>query len=306
MSNLEIYNDQPAAIQKTATVEMAISRQSQEVQAAMIIAKRFPRDEINAISRIKQSCKRITLAENAVYSYPRGGTKVEGPSIRLAEVLAQTWGNIDFGIIELEQSGGESSVMAYAWDLESNTRQTKIFQVPHKRYTKNGTYALTDPRDIYETVANNGARRLRACILGVIPGDIVDMALSQCELTIKGNNTEPIRDRILKMVDKFAAYSVNKEMLESRIGCNIEAFDENHIIQLGKIYTSLKDGMSKPGDYFQATKSKKDSIEKKENNATNSIQGPPEMDLRKEMKASTNNPNGKKAELFPDDAGDKF
>lgn len=44
------------------------------------------------MDRILKSCTRETLAQSAVYSYPRGGQSVEGPSIRLAETLAQEWG----------------------------------------------------------------------------------------------------------------------------------------------------------------------------------------------------------------------
>jgi len=152
-------------VSRNTQTEMMISRQAQEVQAAMVIAKRFPRDEVEAFNRILLSCKRKSLAESAMYEYPRGGSKVTGPSIRLAEAIAQNWGNIDFGITELEQKNGESQVMAYAWDLETNSRQTKIFSVPHVRSTKKGNAPLTDPRDIYEMVANQGARRLRSCIL---------------------------------------------------------------------------------------------------------------------------------------------
>ena len=123
-------------VSRNTQTEMMISRQAQEVQGAMVIAKRFPRDEVESFNRIMQSCKRKSLAESAMYEYPRGGTKVSGPSIRLAEAMAQNWGNIDFGITELEQKNGESQVMAYAWDLETNTRQVKIFSVPHVRGTK--------------------------------------------------------------------------------------------------------------------------------------------------------------------------
>lgn len=113
---------QQMAVPKTSQTEMMISRQAQEVQGAIVMAKKFPRDEYDAMERIKRTCQRATLAEQAIYSYPRGGQTVMGPSIRLAEALAQNWGNIDYGVIELEQKNGASEMMAYAWDLESNTR----------------------------------------------------------------------------------------------------------------------------------------------------------------------------------------
>lgn len=116
---------------RSAQTEMMISRQAQEVQAAMVVAKKFPRDEYASIEKIKRTCQRSTLAEQAIYSYPKGGQNVSGPSVRLAEALAQNWGNIDYGIIELDQKDGKSEMMAYAWDLETNTRVTKIFNVEH-------------------------------------------------------------------------------------------------------------------------------------------------------------------------------
>jgi len=252
-NSMNIYNNDNGSKNEVAKTgaDMMVSRQAQEVQAAMIIAKRFPRDEEIAYGRIIKSCQRESLAKDAMYSYPRGGTKVTGPSIRLAEVLARNWGNLDYGIIELEQKGGESQVMAYAWDLETNTRQTKIFSVPHKRFTRNGTKKLEDPRDIYELVANQGARRLRACILGIIPGDVIDKAVEQCQLTIASNLKMPISDLIRDMLIIFKEkYGVSKEHIEEYFGFKTEAFTSSEYNKLIGIGKSIQDGMSKREDHF--------------------------------------------------------
>ena len=251
---MNIYGDvdERPAVSRSTTTEMVVSRQAQEVQAAMVIAKKFPRNEAESFNRIMQACKRKTLAEQSMYEYPRGDTKVTGPSIRLAEAMAQNWGNMDFGIIELEQKNGESQVMAYAWDLETNTRQTKIFSVPHIQATKKGNRVLTAPRDIYELVANNGARRLRACILGVIPGDVVDAAISQCNATLMGQSKAPLADLVREAVALFSQdYGVTVAMLEKFIGCKSESFSMNDLVRLKKVYRALKDGMAKREDYFE-------------------------------------------------------
>lgn len=199
-----------------------------------------------------KACQRKGLAEKSMYEYPRGGERVTGPSIRLAEAMAQSWGNIDFGIIELEQRNGESQVMAYAWDLETNTRQAKIFSVPHVRESKkNGIVPLTAPRDIYEQVANYGARRLRACILGVIPGDVIEAAIAQCGKTLAGENGEPLEDTVRAIAGTFEReYGVTVAMLEKFIGCKIESFTMQNLIRLKKVYMSLRDGMADREDYF--------------------------------------------------------
>lgn len=125
-----------------AATMVAQTREMAEAIAAMQMAKACPRDVVAARDRILNACTRPKLAVGACYTYSRGGTDVTGPSIRLAEMLAQNWGNISFGIRELEQRNGESTCEAFAWDMEANARQTKVFQVPHIRHTKRGVAPL--------------------------------------------------------------------------------------------------------------------------------------------------------------------
>ena len=232
-----------------AAAMVAQTREMAEAMASVQMAKMFPRDVVAARDRILNACTRPKLAECACYTYSRGGADVTGPSIRLAEMLAQNWGNMSFGIRELEQRNGESTCEAFAWDMETNARQVKVFQVPHIRHTRKGDTLLTDPRDIYELIANNGARRLRACILGVIPGDIVEEAVKACDATL-ATRFEVTAERIKAVIGRFAEFGVTKERIEARIQCHMDAVKPTQLVQLGKIYNSLKDGMSKPEDWF--------------------------------------------------------
>lgn len=253
MNDLNVFSNQRKEMTvASAATAIAATKQAQEVQARMVVAKKFPRDEEAAMQRILKSCQRPTLAESAMYSYPRGGTEVTGPSIRLAECLAQNWGNIEFGYTELERKQGESTVEAFAWDLETNTRQSKVFTVQHKRDKKNGSQELTESRDIYELVANQASRRVRSCVLAIIPGDVIDAAIQQCEVTLKGgtmNNSMSLDELITDMILHFANYGVTEEMLSAYIGKNIEAFNDRDVVKLRKVYTSLKDGIV-GSDYF--------------------------------------------------------
>lgn len=234
-----------------AAIEIAQTRAAQEVQAAIIMAKRFPRDQVGAFNAIIDACKRKSLAAKSQYAYPRGNETVSGPSIRLAEVMAQNWGNLDFGIVEVEQRDGESTMCAYCWDQQTNVRQTRIFTVKHERHTRRGTYRLTDPRDIYELCANQGARRLRACILGVIPADVVEAAIEQCDKTLAGDTKEPLVDRARKMVKFFEErYGVTATQIEKRLGHRLDAITETELITLRKIATSLQDNMASVESFF--------------------------------------------------------
>jgi hypothetical protein len=221
-----------------------------EIQAMMVIAKQFPRNQKNAMDRILQECTRPGLAEKATYSYARGGTDITGPTIRIAETISREWGNFESGIKELSQGEGYSEVMAYAWDIETNRRESITFQVPHTRQARGSVTKLTDPRDIYEHIANQAARRKRACILALIPGDVIDAAMDQCELTLK-TKVDITPDALKLMLDKFSAFGVTKEMIEDRIQRRLDAITPALFVSLRKIYNSLSDGMSKPEEWFK-------------------------------------------------------
>lgn len=237
---------------------LAVSEESKaiaEIQSMLVIAKKFPRDVIKATDNILRECSRPTLAEVSLYSYSRGGTQITGPSIRLAEAIARGWGNVEFGFREVGRGVGQdgvtySEVVAYAWDLESNTRRPLSFRVRHWRDTRKGGYALVDERDIYELTANQAQRRVRACILGVVPGDVVEAAQQQCEKTLHANaDTSP--EGIKKMLSRFAEIGVTKDQIETRIQRRIDTIQPAQVIQLRNTYNSIRDGMSTPADWFE-------------------------------------------------------
>lgn len=256
---------QPGAL---ATQQTDSARAIAEVQASLMIARMNPRDQRKAMDRILNACTRETLAKSAIYAYARGGSSITGPSIRLAEAVAQQWGNIQFGIRELSNHGGKSEVQAFAWDVETNTRREVTFSVPHIRYTRKGAYKLEDPRDVYELIANQGARRLRACILAVIPGDVMEAAVEQCQTTI-ANSVDVSPEAIKKIIETFEErFGINKEQIEKYCQCRLEAIRPAQVIRLRQIWQSLKDGMSSPSDWFEPVE-KPEAIEnKKESSKT--------------------------------------
>lgn len=249
MNELNPFGNQEIEPVGGAVAAAGEAREIAEVKAAMAVAQMYPRDQRKAMDRILNACARPTLAKKAQYAFARGGQEITGPSIRLAETIAQGWGHLQYGMRELSNVGGASEVEAYCWDLESNVRKSIQFTVSHVRNTRNGSYALTDARDIYENVANNGARRVRACILAIIPGDVVEAAEAACDQTLR-SNIEISPEKNAKLLEGFAAFGVNKEAIEKRIQRRMDSILPAQVVSLGRIYNSLRDGMSKPHEWF--------------------------------------------------------
>jgi len=236
---------------------MIQTREMTEIQAMVISAKRFPRDIAQVRADILASCDSPALAEVSQYTYAKGGTEINGVSIRLAEEMACAFQNMDKGWVELERKSsvgnvpGESVVQCFAWDMQRNVKAKRTFTVRHWRDTKQGGYALKDEREIYELMANQAARRLRACILEIIPRFIQEEAITRCDETLKKNaKGGTLEKRIVDMVGAFAKVGVTKEMLEKRLQHNAEATSESEIIGLHKVYLSLVDGMSNISQWF--------------------------------------------------------
>ncbi len=270
-----ILQNFPAVEQEQAETGISVeqARAIQQVQAAVIMAKKFPRDETKAHCKILESCKRVGLAESAMYSYKRGTTQVTGASVHLARAIAKNWGNMEAGIVEISQQNGASEVLAYCWDLETNFREIKQFTVKHVRYSKaGGIVKLTDPRDIYEVIANQGARRERACILSVVPDDILQAAIEKCEKTLAGDESEPLIDRVRKCVSLFAGIGITQEMIEKRLGHKIDATNVHEVISLGKIFNSLRDNMGKIEDFFEKPKAEQPAATEEDAEAANEAQ----------------------------------
>ena len=249
------------------TIAIEASRAIAEAQGKLVIAKRFPRDEVQSYAKAMEACQRPTMAAKAFYSFPRGGQTVEGPTIRFAEELARCWGNIDYGIKELSQDDGKSEMQAYAWDLETNAQSVQNFTNPHKREktdkrTKTVVMeTLTGQRDIYENNANMATRRLRSRILAILPAWFVEDAIAECKKTLAGQNDTPLIDRVKKMVVQFAKLGVTQEMIEKRLKRKVDTMTSDDFVEYVGIYNAVKGGESKIADWFDAQKEASDLTE---------------------------------------------
>lgn len=243
------------------TIAIEASRAIAEAQGKLVIAKRFPRDEVQSYAKAMEACQRPTMAAKAFYSFPRGGQTVEGPTIRFAEELARCWGNIDYGIKELSQDDGKSEMQAYAWDLETNAQSVQNFTNPHQREQGKKMVTLTSQRDIYENNANMATRRLRSRILAILPAWFVEDAIAECKKTLAGQNDTPLIDRVKKMVVQFAKLGVTQEMIEKRLKRKIDTMTSDDFVEYVGIYNAVKGGESKIADWFDAQKEANDLTE---------------------------------------------
>jgi hypothetical protein len=231
------------------------SRAIAEVRGAIMVAQDCPRDPVIARAQMLDSCNQTYLAERAFFRFPRGKKQnpvtgkweeniLSGPSIHLARELARLWGNIQYGVKEMRRDdiAGESEMLAFAWDVQTNTRIETTFIVPHRRDTKTGTQLLTDMRDVYENNANQGARRVRECVFAVLPPWFTEAAKAACVKTNADGGGKPLVERISEALDRFAEMRVTTAQLQTKVGAPVGQWTGQHLATLIVVYRSLANG----------------------------------------------------------------
>lgn len=218
------------------------SRAVAEVQAAIYVARQFPREIGRARNSMQAACQSMALAGKAFYRFPRAGGAVEGSTIHLAKALAQSFGNLQYGVTELRRDDDyrQSEMQAWAWDVENNTRHVLTFIVPHARFAKGKVEALIDLRDIYENNANNGARRLREAIFATIPDWFIEEAEDLCRQILNKGDGKPLPERIEGAIQVFAGLGVIADRLEQKLGRKRDQWTGPDIAQLLITHKSIQ------------------------------------------------------------------
>jgi hypothetical protein len=258
----------PGRVGQATAVEQ--SRAVAEVAAAVQVAQLCPRNTSAAREEMKASCSMVGLAERAFYKFPRGGETVQGASVYLARDLARCWGNVQYGIAELRRDDehGESEMQAWAWDVQTNTRSSNTFIVPHKRDKKGGAVRLVDMRDIYENNTNQASRRVREAIFSVLPPWFTAEAEELCKQTVEKGDGKPLPDRIDAVVKAFDGLGVTLERLERKLGqprARWTAFDVAQLTIAGK---SIRRGEITVEDEFPPVRVSTDELTAPSNGAT--------------------------------------
>lgn len=234
----------PSRIGQATAVEQ--SRAIAEVQAQVIVAQQMPRNVDTAVREVMRSCAQRSLAEKAFWRYPRGAQQLTGESIILAKELARCWGNIQYGIAELrrDDDAGESEMMAFAWDVQTNARPSTTFIVPHVLDTTNGRKRLADVRDIYENNANMGSRRMREMILNVLPPWLVEDAKAACYATLAADDRDgkTLAERAATAAARFDGIGVRADQLVRKVGAPQARWSAGDLAQLAVIWRSLERG----------------------------------------------------------------
>lgn len=179
-----------------------MSREEMDVQIAT--AKRFPRSIVE-FKRMAEEMATLDeeTAASMFYVLPRAGKRIEGPSVRLAEIVGSAWGNVryDGRVVEVQ----ERYVIAQGTclDLERNTGAR--VEVRRRITNKDGRRYDDDMIGVTANAAVSIA--LRQCIFKVVPFAYIKSIYEKSkEVAVgKGLTMEQRRNRAMEWFGKVGA-----------------------------------------------------------------------------------------------------
>lgn len=227
-------------------IQLAAAVLDKRITTARSFPRKISRFKSEAIALLQED---LETAASAEYAKPVGGGTVKGPSVRLAELAAMCWGNLELTVDEPIIGEKNVTVIAKAWDLERNysapgMATTSILNRQGQRYAAH----------MVETAALATASKARRnAILAVIPKSyIADLLKAAKEVTSK--HKEPLDVTRTKMLDFFArTYKVQPEQVFAflEVGGS-DDIKEDQIDELRAVVTAIKEG--EPVDVFFSTK----------------------------------------------------
>jgi hypothetical protein len=145
---------------------------------------------------------------------------------------------------------GQSELLAFAWDVQTNARNSSTIINPHRLYTGGGGRQLTELRDIYDNNANVGARRVREAIFAVLPTWFVEEAIELCNKTVSDGGGVPLAQRVANAIEVFGNLGVTVPQLETKLGAPSAKWTDQDVAQLRVIRQSLMRGEIRKDEEF--------------------------------------------------------
>lgn len=206
-------------------------------------AKQYPR----SISRCTNNAVALATmdretAQSCGYALPRGGKPITGPSVHLAKIIAQQYGNLRAEAKVVEITDKQIVSRGTAWDLENNNAYS--VEVRRSIVGRNGNRFTDDMITVTGNAANSIA--YRNAIFGIVPKAIVDKAYKAAQHLITGDLSD--EEKLIKRRDGaikhfIDTYGITEEEVIKLCGKHtVNQIQADEIALLLGFAQSLKDG----------------------------------------------------------------
>lgn len=247
-NELQTMEEQHVEVMQVNNAETLMALTKGEIDAQIATAKQYPRN----LSRVLNNIETLAtmdedVAGSCFYTLRRQGKVIEGASVRMAEIVASSWGNLRTQARIIANDGKTITAQGVCHDLETNTAIS--VEVKRRITDKNGkTY-----NDDMQIMTGNAACAiaLRNAVFKVVPAALIKKAIDKAKKVSIGESMTLETSRA-KMLDYFKTIGVDERQIFDYLSVEkIEEIDIDMVVELRGLATAIKEGTTTVKEAFE-------------------------------------------------------
>lgn len=240
MDNKPIQVEQPKVeVLSLSNAESLAALNRSEIDVQIATAKQYPRNLAQALKNMETwATMDEDTAGSCFYSLRREGKVIEGPSVRMAEIIAAAWGNLRVQARVIANDGKKITAQGICHDLESNLAASSEVS---RRIT--GRDGRTYSDDMQITTGNAAcAIAKRNAIFSVVPAALTKKILEKAKQVSIGKSMtlEQSRAKMLEYYQKIGV--TEKQLLDYLSISKVDEVDTDMVVELRGLANALKEG----------------------------------------------------------------
>jgi hypothetical protein len=245
---------------------MAESVAKAESMTQVDVAKRYPR----SVAKFKKDLETLAtssreIAGKCFYTLPaRKGAEsakpISGPSIRMAEMMASSWGHLAMRCWHVATDDRSVTVAARVWDMQSNVAHQEEFVAPIVGSARYGSKRYGDDM-IATTIRAAMKKALRNAILAVVPKAYYEELKSKI-MQVAAGNIKDLKGSVVLAVkawhEKFGV--TEAQILKCLKRDAVDDVNAEDLIFLRGFWTAVTEGEAKVEEIFPPATTKAQDI----------------------------------------------
>ncbi len=218
-----------------------------EIDSQVATAKQYPRNLSRALNNVETlATMDEDTAASCFYALRRGGKLLEGPSIRMAEIIASSWGNIRVQARIIANDGKMITAQGICQDLETNYAVSAEVK---RRITDK--YGKTFTEDMQAVTGNAACSiAMRNALFKVVPMALFKNVMEKAKQVSIGKSLS-LEESRNKMIDYFSKLGVDKQHIFDYLSVEkIDEIDIDMVCELRGLATAIKEGTTTVQDTF--------------------------------------------------------
>ena len=246
--DVQVMDAQQVEVVQVSDADSLAAMTRSEIDVQVATAKKYPRNLAKVLNNIETlATMDEEVAGSCFYTLRRQGKVIEGPSVRMAEIIASSWGNLRVQSRTIANDGRMITAQGVCYDLESNYA---VSCEVRRRITDKSGKTFSDDMQV---VTGNAACAIamRNALFKVVPGALVKRVVDKAKKVSLGESMTLETSRA-KMLEYYKTIGVDERQIFDYLSVDkIDEINTDMVVELRGLATAIKEGTTTVKEAFE-------------------------------------------------------